>query len=275
MKTRNELEKCNQGFSLIELMVVIAIIGILAGIALVSYSSYRGNIRIAEAKTMVRSMQVQAISYFEAHNQPPTIEQLDYMINRNSSDTIIGDYKIVSPWAIARAAHDAGENIFGPINGYLPDQFVICSTKDLIKAEYVYSLDDKAPRVAEKGTNPLGVIECGPAYAGPPAEGDDDDDTSGNPDDDDTSADDDDDTSNPADDDDDTSSADDDDEDPGIQMCEESVDSACPCEGEWQNHGKYVTCVTQAAQGCVTAGLINPSDKGGIISERAQSDCGQ
>ena len=41
------IKKIQKGFSLIELLVVVAIIGILAGIAIVGYNSYVDNARVA------------------------------------------------------------------------------------------------------------------------------------------------------------------------------------------------------------------------------------
>jgi hypothetical protein len=60
-----------------------------------------------------------------------------------------------------------------------------------------------------------------------------------------------------------------------------SIPQLCPCEGPqgssepWTNHGKYVSCVTKAANGFRDQGLISEEEKGQITSEAAQSDCGK
>ena len=60
-----------------------------------------------------------------------------------------------------------------------------------------------------------------------------------------------------------------------------SIDQLCPCYGPqgssepWKNHGKYVSCVTKAANDLRKAGLITGTEKGQITSEAAQSDCGK
>jgi hypothetical protein len=61
---------------------------------------------------------------------------------------------------------------------------------------------------------------------------------------------------------------------------EQLITQLCPCAGPasggtWKNHGEYVSCVTQAAQDMVDAGLITEDEKGDIVSDAAQSDCGQ
>jgi hypothetical protein len=60
-----------------------------------------------------------------------------------------------------------------------------------------------------------------------------------------------------------------------------SIPQLCPCQGPrgssepWKNHGKYVSCVTKAANGFRDQGLISEEEKGQITSEAAQSDCGK
>jgi hypothetical protein len=56
---------------------------------------------------------------------------------------------------------------------------------------------------------------------------------------------------------------------------EQNVDLACPCDGNWKNHGKYVSCVAHAAEDQLAAGLITQAEKGVIVSARAKSGCGK
>ena len=59
-----------------------------------------------------------------------------------------------------------------------------------------------------------------------------------------------------------------------------SIDQLCPCEGprgtttEWKNHGKYVSCIAKSSESFVELGLITEAEKDSIVSEAAQSDCG-
>jgi carboxypeptidase T len=59
-----------------------------------------------------------------------------------------------------------------------------------------------------------------------------------------------------------------------------SIEQLCPCEGPrgiaslWKNHGKYVSCTAKSAESFVEAGLITEAEKDAVVSDAAQSDCG-
>ncbi|RWX45759.1 Thrombospondin type 3 repeat-containing protein [Candidatus Electrothrix aarhusensis] len=59
-----------------------------------------------------------------------------------------------------------------------------------------------------------------------------------------------------------------------------SIEQLCPCEGPreinrvWKNHGKYVSCTAKTAGNFVKQGLITTVEKDAIVSEAAQSECG-
>jgi len=56
--------KGNQGFTLIELMIVVAIIGILAAIAIPNFMTYQAKARQSEAKVGLGGIFTTAVSYF-------------------------------------------------------------------------------------------------------------------------------------------------------------------------------------------------------------------
>jgi Concanavalin A-like lectin/glucanases superfamily/Thrombospondin type 3 repeat len=53
-----------------------------------------------------------------------------------------------------------------------------------------------------------------------------------------------------------------------------AIAALCPCENSWKSHGDYVSCVSRTAGTFAAAGLITEVQKGAIVSEAAQSDCG-
>ena len=55
-----------RGFTMIELMIVVAIIGILAAIAIPLFASVQGRARVAKAQADLRSL-ASAVSLFQAH----------------------------------------------------------------------------------------------------------------------------------------------------------------------------------------------------------------
>ena len=59
-----------------------------------------------------------------------------------------------------------------------------------------------------------------------------------------------------------------------------SIEQLCPCDGPrqstepWKNHGKYVSCMTKAAQSFAADGVISDNGKSDLVNAAAQSICG-
>lgn len=53
-----------------------------------------------------------------------------------------------------------------------------------------------------------------------------------------------------------------------------TVAGLCPCENSWRSHGDYVSCVVRTAGTFVAAGLITEQQKGAIVAQAGQSNCG-
>ena len=65
------MRKNQQGFTLIELMIVVAIIGILAAIAIPAYQDYTIRAKVSEPMTFADSAKVSVSEYFQSLGQMP------------------------------------------------------------------------------------------------------------------------------------------------------------------------------------------------------------
>ncbi len=63
--------KNTKGFTLIELMIVVAIIGILAAIALPQYNNYVARTQVAEAFTLVGTVKQALTLYYQESGEFP------------------------------------------------------------------------------------------------------------------------------------------------------------------------------------------------------------
>jgi prepilin-type N-terminal cleavage/methylation domain-containing protein len=77
IKNKYNMKKSNKGFTLVELLVVISIIGILASVVLVSLNSARGKARDARRISDLHQLSLALENYYDSNaNYPATLASL-------------------------------------------------------------------------------------------------------------------------------------------------------------------------------------------------------
>jgi len=71
------MKKVQQGFTLIELMIVVAIIGILAAVAIPAYQDYLARSQAAEAASLLGGMKTGIAEWYSTYGSVPSTSDLN------------------------------------------------------------------------------------------------------------------------------------------------------------------------------------------------------
>ena len=87
-----KLRSNSKGFTLIELMIVIAIIGILAAIAIPNFIAYRNKAYCSRAESDANSLTAAIADYFSipAHNSTPSLNDINITLSGNNTASVVG-----------------------------------------------------------------------------------------------------------------------------------------------------------------------------------------
>jgi type IV pilus assembly protein PilA len=107
MKIRKQLQK---GFTLIELMIVVAIIGILAAVALPAYQDYTLRAKVSEVMLAASSAKNNVAEYAQTNAKLPDTADLTV---ENQTSTYVSKVEWTSPSIVATAKGTGNDKIDG------------------------------------------------------------------------------------------------------------------------------------------------------------------
>ncbi|MEW6291998.1 MAG: pilin [Pseudomonadota bacterium] len=106
------MRKIQQGFTLIELMIVVAIIGILAAVALPAYQDYTVRAKVSEVMLAASSGKVPVAEFFQINNRLPGTASV--VLSTQASTYVASvDWGVTNANAITAVSRNLGTGITG------------------------------------------------------------------------------------------------------------------------------------------------------------------
>ena len=134
------MKKVQQGFTLIELMIVVAIIGILAAVAIPAYQDYIGRAQASEAAVMLGGLKTPIAEYWNSNGAAADISDLG---NIKSSG------KYVAAITETLGVYSATFKGAGSVNSQLAGQ-AITMTFDTATSDFVWDCGTISTSLAPK-----------------------------------------------------------------------------------------------------------------------------
>jgi len=118
------MKRISKGFTLIELMIVVAIIGILASIAISAYQTYTVRAQVAEGVNMAASAKTPIVDAYNQTGTPPA-DRIAAGMTPNATDTqgsYVAEVSVVNGRLDIKFGNMAHQDIFGQTLSVTPYQ---------------------------------------------------------------------------------------------------------------------------------------------------------
>ncbi|MBW0146848.1 pilin [Marinobacter arenosus] len=101
------MKQVQQGFTLIELMIVVAIIGILAAVAIPAYQDYTARAQASEAVSLLGGLKTPVVEYYQTVGSFPAVSDLGTVVTSGKYVASISQTSTTSSTAVYTATFAA------------------------------------------------------------------------------------------------------------------------------------------------------------------------